>query len=155
MELSRWCKKGDQGQPEWSLEAKTAFRDLVLGRGPLCSEERDDQLLDLAVSLGDAGLNPKSWRNLTSTLRKFLKHLDEHFELRYLQGLPEIRSRLRWSADDLGGGGVQMAAICLDECLDTVFLETSEALSTGELKERVDRVRELIGALTRVLDGLG
>ncbi len=139
---------------EMSDAARTALHDLVFGAGDLVGDERDELLLGLAIGLVDRGLHHRAFRTATASLRKFLKHLHDKFELRYLQGLPEVRSRLHWAADKAGSQGMKLAARCLELCLDSLLEEHGEKLQLPVLRERVARVEALLEDLSGLLEEL-
>lgn len=148
--LTRWFRDN----LELTDDARQALQGVVHGEGPLAGEERDELLLELNVGLFDRGLRHKGFRSMTQSLRRFLKHLHEKFELRYLQGLPEVRSRLHWAAEEQSGQGSKLAALCLETCIDDLLVARGETLQLPVLRKRVRAVEQLVEDWSGILEQL-
>ncbi len=148
--LKRWFRDN----LELTDEARQALQGVVHGEGPFVGDERDELLLELCVGLADRGLRHKGFRTMTQSLRRFLKHLHDKFELRYLQGLPEVRSRVHFSAEQQAGQGSKLAALCLETCIDDLLVARGETLQLPVLRKRVTAVEKLVADWSAVLEQL-
>lgn len=102
---------------------------------------------EFCLALFEKGLRSKGLRSLTTTLRKFLKNLDEHFELRSLQHFPEVADRLSSSAHKQGGRAAPLVAEAFAAALRSVADGRGEALGPAALQERTRRVAQLLASL--------